>query len=85
MRGDDVTERARQLSEELRRELESLQTLRDEVRVRVHLAGMDVRRRWSELEPRIDDLLDSAKRLGEASVEAVREALRVMRELRKDM
>ena len=31
----------------------SLRTLRDEVKVDLHLAGMEVRDRWAELEPRI--------------------------------
>jgi len=78
-----MTENARDKSEELKKDLEALQTLRDEMRVRVHLAGMEVKRRWSELQPRIDDLLDSAKRLGEASMDAVKEALELARELRK--
>jgi hypothetical protein len=78
-----MTESARDKSEELKKDLETLQTLRDEIRVRVHLAGMEVKRRWNELQPRIDDLLDSAKRLGEASMHAVKEALDLARELRK--
>jgi len=78
-----MTESAREKSEQLKKDLETLQTLRDEMRVRVHLAGMEVKRRWNELQPRIDDLLDSAKRLGETSMDAVKEALELARELRK--
>jgi hypothetical protein len=34
-----------------------LRTLRDEVRVKLHLAGMDARDRWRELEPEVDAAL----------------------------
>ena len=78
-----MTERARAKSPRLKNDLESLQTLRDHVRLRVHLAGMEAKRRWNRLQPRIDDLLDSAKRLGEASMRAVKEALELAAVLRK--
>jgi uncharacterized protein YhbP (UPF0306 family) len=78
-----MTESARNEGEELKKDLEALETLRDEMRVRVHLARMEVQVRWNELQPRIDDLLDSAKRLGEASLAAVKEALELAGELRK--
>lgn len=45
--------------EEVRRQLESilaeLQTIRDEIRVRAHLAGMDLKDTWKELETRIEE------------------------------
>jgi hypothetical protein len=44
---------------------------------------MDVKRRWNELQPRIDDLLGSTKRPGEASMDAVKGAVELGRELRK--
>lgn len=71
----------RRKSEQFRKDLEPLERLRDEIRVRMHLAGMEVRRRWNDLQPRIDDLPDSAKRLGEASVEAAKEPRELTREL----
>ena len=34
--------------------LTELQTIRDEVRVRIHLAGMDLKDTWKEIEPRLE-------------------------------
>jgi vacuolar-type H+-ATPase subunit H len=48
---------------ELRRAFDEVKRLRDEVRVRIHLAGMDAKDAWKKLEPRIDKLdrqLDAA-------------------------
>jgi len=78
-----TTESKRELSPQLKKDLEALQTLRDEVRVRAHLGSMEVKRRWSEIEPHLEQLLQSAKTLGDASVTAVREALERLREIRQ--
>ncbi|MFS8070975.1 MAG: hypothetical protein ACMG6S_31800 [Byssovorax sp.] len=46
--------------DELRRQLEGilaeLQTVRDEIRVRIHLAGMELKDTWKDIESRIEDL-----------------------------
>jgi chromosome segregation ATPase len=46
--------------DEVRRQLASilteLQTTRDEIRVRIHLAGMELKDKWKELESHIDEL-----------------------------
>ncbi len=41
-----------ELKSDLNKSLESLQTLRDEIRVRLHLAGMDAKDAWDKLEPK---------------------------------
>ena len=44
-----------------------LQQLRDEVRVKLHLAGKDLKDQWNKLEPRLDEVEKAAKDLTEAS------------------
>jgi hypothetical protein len=39
-----------ELKKDMRRMLDDLATLRDEIRVDLHLAGMDLKDRWSALE-----------------------------------
>lgn len=40
----------------LERDLAELARLRDEIRVKVHLAGLDAKSAWKGLEPRLDQL-----------------------------
>lgn len=42
---------------EARKALDSLQALRDEIRLQIHLGAMDAKDRWRALEPRIETLL----------------------------
>ncbi|WP_437924938.1 hypothetical protein WMF37_38825 [Sorangium sp. So ce291] len=60
-----------ELKSDLTKSLESLQTLRDEIRVRLHLAGMEAKDAWNKLEP---TLLDAEKLAGDVS-ETSRSAL----------
>ena len=59
---------------ELSKSLERLATLRDEVKVRLHLAELDAKQEWDEkLEPLIIELPGKAGQLGETSREKVHE------------
>ena len=61
---------------QMRRVLDELGRLRDEIRVQVHLGGMDAKKAWDELEPKLAE----ADRLAEnASEEAYRAALDSLR------
>jgi hypothetical protein len=59
------------LKAELEKSVTLLKTLRDEARVRLHLAGMDAKKKWSELETHLDAVEDAAKQTTEASRTAV--------------
>ena len=63
------------LKAELHKSLALLKTLRDEVRVNLHLAGMDAKATWSKLEPKLADVEHAAREATEASRTAVTEAL----------
>ena len=41
------------LKAEMKRGVDLLKTLRDEIKVKLHLAGMDVRDQWAKLEPEL--------------------------------
>jgi uncharacterized protein with HEPN domain len=68
------------LDRELKERWEELRTLRDDIRVRIHLAGMDVKDTWSKLEPRIQEF---EQRLEEASSEYMDELKKRGHDLRE--
>jgi len=69
-----------QLSDDLRQQLhkslEELKTLRDDIRVRLHLAGMDAKTRWNnDLEPLFVEAEQHVKEAGEAARKKLSEVL----------
>ena len=70
----DLEQQMRELADELRR-------LRDEVRVKVHLAGLDARDRWKELEPSTGQIEKLAREVNEASKRKLAELRDRLREL----
>ena len=74
------------LKNELTQTMNLLRTLRDEIRVEVHLATMDTKRAWEALEPRLGEAERHMQRANEASknvIEPVAEAFDAfMRSLR---
>jgi molecular chaperone GrpE (heat shock protein) len=68
MKNDIATE----LKNELKGRVQELQALRDEIRVQLHLAGMDAKARWAEIEPQVEHLEKAA---ANTVTEATRAAL----------
>ncbi len=64
-----------QQKSEVQNNLDRLQTLRDEVKVRLHLAGMDAKDTWNKLEPRIDDVERQVAKAADELTDATRAAL----------
>ena len=62
----------------LKADLAELERLRDEIRVRMHLGGMDAKSAWHELEPRVDEL---QRRVAEEGQVAKQASLALVREL----
>lgn len=83
------------LQDRLKEEFENLRMLRDELRVRIHLAKAEARDRWEELEKdweRVEGKIkvigeeaqESAKEVGEATgnlIDELRDAYRRLRDL----
>ncbi len=78
-----------QTTEELRNELHKslglLRMLREEVRVSLHLTGMDARTQWSRLEPRLADVQRAARAASAASRAAVTDAGAPLKALRESL
>jgi phage-related minor tail protein len=71
-----MSQLADEVRQQLQKGLQDLQTLRDEIRVRLHLASMEAKTRWNEdLEPRLNDLEHQIKDAGERASEAARKAI----------
>jgi hypothetical protein len=70
------------LKAELKKGIEHLQTLRDEVRVRMHLGGLDAKEEWNKLEPHLLDVERAAHEATEASRRAVNDAVERLKKLR---
>ncbi len=66
------TTTAEEIRQQINKSFEELKTLRDDIKVRLHLAGMDAKKSWNEqLEPRF---LEAEKHVREAGA-AARDAL----------
>ncbi len=76
---------AAELKDEVKKGLEHLKTLRDEVRVRLHLAGMEAKDEWNKLEPHLFDVEQSAREATEASRRAIVEAVERLKKLRESL
>ncbi len=73
------------LKNEVHKNLERLQTLRDEVRVKLHLAGMEAKDRWNELEPHLADAERTAQQIGEVSRDALAQAVEKLEAFRASL
>jgi hypothetical protein len=76
---------APELKKELKRRLERLQTLRDEVRIRLHLGSLDLKDQWKRLEPQLGELEKKAEELTEASFAAVADAVKRVESIRSSL
>jgi hypothetical protein len=55
--------------------LDELKRIRDEIRVKLHLANMEVKDRWNDLEPKLENLEKDIEGAGETVVEATGQLL----------
>jgi chromosome segregation ATPase len=62
--------------------LDELRRIVDEITLKIHLAGMDARARWQELQPRIAELEAKFDRTGDIISEQVTSIARALRQLR---
>ena len=53
--------------------LDELQKLADEIKVKLHLAGMDAKQAWGKLEPKLEDAKSHAKTASNDTLAALRE------------
>jgi hypothetical protein len=80
----------RQTAQEIKAEVQKgiglLKRLRDEIRVEMHLAGMEAKDRWQKtLEPRLGEIQRLASNATRQSREAVEQALKDFRAFRASL
>jgi len=64
------------LTNELKEDLAKLYTIRDEVRVRLHLCNQEAKEKWKTLETELDRVHDNAARTTKHSLDELGRALR---------
>ncbi len=74
-----------ELKNEIQKSLQLMLTLRDEVRVKLHLAGMDAKDEWRKLEPKLEEVERAASEATEATRTAIADAVRRLSKLRSSL
>lgn len=83
---NDMKDTTKELKAELEKSVGLLRTLRDEMKVKVHLAGMGAKDQWKDLEPRLQAAVErAAKEVSEASRQAVADATEALKKLRSSL
>ena len=70
---------------QMRNVLSELRKLRDEIRVQVHLGGMDAKKAWDELEPKLAEADRMAENASEETFHAAVETLRKLKLFRSTL
>jgi len=73
------------LNAEMKKGVDLLRTLRDEIKVKLHLAGMDAKDQWSKLEPELFKVERAAEQATESSKKLMDEALSRLKALRDSL
>jgi uncharacterized membrane protein YukC len=71
-----------QLKDEVDKAVAQLRTIRDEIRVRLNLAGKDMQEAWKKLEPSLGDLEQKMGQVTEATKAKAQELLKRFGEMR---
>ena len=62
-----------------------MRTLRDEVKVKLHLAGMDAKDQWAKLEPELSKVERAADQATESSKKLLDETLKRLKSIRDSL
>jgi septation ring formation regulator EzrA len=71
-----------QLKQDVDKAMEQLRSMRDEIRVHLHLANMEAKEAWKKLEPRLGDIEQKMGEVTEATRTKAQELLKRFSELR---
>ena len=81
-----MTDTGKQARTELAANLERLRALRDDVRLKLHLAKMEAKDRWRELEPRVTAVVNQAAKSTETvSRQVVTDTIKELEKLRDSL
>jgi transposase len=82
----EMRDTTKELKAELDKSVALLRTLRDEIRVKAHLAGMNAKDQWRDLEPRLEAAVErAAKDVSEASRQAVADATEALKRFKSSI
>jgi hypothetical protein len=73
------------MKQELEKGVEVLRTLRDEIKVKLHLAGMDAKDQWAKLEPELFKVERAAQQATDASKKLLDDALVKLKTLKDSL
>ena len=82
MKPETRVQKAKQDTRDIRT---TLRGLRDEIRLQVHLASMDLKKEWQKLEPRLNEAESMVDAISAASTAAAHDVERRARRLRDDL
>jgi hypothetical protein len=83
MKNPVITQATNDVKSELERTAKALRELRDEVRLQMHLGGLEAKHEWSRLEPRLEATLErAAADISEATRRTLVEVTEAVRRLR---
>jgi hypothetical protein len=71
----------KEIRSEVRNGLERLRALKDEARLQVHLASLDAKKRWDELQPQLQAVERTAEEASEASRKVIADGVKALEEL----
>ena len=71
-----------ELKKELRKTVDVLKTMRDEIKVKLHLAGQEAKDRWQKIEPEIEKAGDQVAKTSKAALD---ELVTRVKEFKKDL
>lgn len=80
-----MSDTSEQLKRDIKGGLDDLATLRDEIRLKVHLAGMEIKDEWRKLEPQLLEVEQAASKVTEATRTALHDAVTKLKALRDRM
>src|SRR6266702_1153923 len=66
-----ISKTTQELKTEIQKTMSLLHTLRDEARVKVHLAQLEVKDAWSKLEPKLEEAEKMAEEASEATLTTI--------------
>jgi septation ring formation regulator EzrA len=70
------------LKEDVEKAMAQLRTIRDEIRLQLHLAGKDAQQAWKKLEPSLGDLEQKMGQVSDATKAKAQELLKRFSEMR---
>ena len=71
-----TTRTSDEIKSEIKNTVSLLQTLRDETKLKIHLANMDIKKTWADLQPKLAEAEQTAGRAAESASEATLEAMK---------